>query len=199
MRIGIDIDNVLCDFTRSFLAYTNEKMGASFRYDDVTQYELWALWDGTLEEGVALVKDFFASEHARKMPALDGAQQAVKKMHTLGHDLSLITSRFAEHRPITNQWLAKHFPDNPFAKIHFSDNINSRQEKKSKADICHKLSIDTLIEDSAHYALECAPICRQVILLDHPWNRNHSLPANVKRARSWSEAVEMIQKNQPTI
>ncbi|MBI2448408.1 hypothetical protein HYV44_02505 [Candidatus Microgenomates bacterium] len=198
MRIGIDIDNVLCDFTRSFLTYTNEKMGASFRYEDVVQYALWTLWDGTMEEGVALVKDFFSSRHARKMLPLDGAQEAVKKLRSSGHDLSLITSRFLEHRPITDEWLAKHFPDNPFLEIHFSDNIHTKKERQTKADICRNLRVDTLIEDGAHYAIECAPVCQQVILLDHPWNRNSSLPTNVRRAYSWPEVAELIQKSLTT-
>ena len=192
--MAVDIDEVLADFVNTFLTYHNSLYGSSLRKDQVNSYEFWELWDITKEEAIRRVYEFYKTPQFLNLPTIPGAKEGARSL-ARKHRLVVITSRPYDIYKDTNSWLEKNF-SRCFSGRYFTNQWAKADSKynnhRKKSDICKKLHVDTIIEDSLECALDCASFVKNVILLDCPWNQCKSLPTNVKRVNSWKEITEEI-------
>jgi uncharacterized HAD superfamily protein len=60
--------------------------------------------------------------------------------------------------------------------------------------MCKKLGCEVLIDDGSQHVESVMAMGVKVIILNHPWNEYHRLPASVLRADNWGEIVEAVNK-----
>jgi len=193
MKLGLDLDGVLAEFTTSYLQYYNDAHGTSYVKEEFEAVHFSSHLGLTHDELKKSIQHFFTTPYAKTILPMKGSQDALKKLATQ-HELHIITSRPLSVSTLTLEWLNDFFPD-LFTSIHFTNDWLLQPElNKLKADICIELAIDIMIEDYYPYAQACAPCVRkQVLLFDNPWNQQPTLTASITRVRSWNEVVSTIE------
>ena len=191
MIIGIDIDDVLADFSDHMIGFVNEAHGTNTSIEDHTSYNLWEIWGCTREESDKRILDFCSSEKFKKIKPVNGSQEVVRVLNDK-HDLHVITSRAKVISKETEMWIVKYFPE-LLGSLHFSDIWFSKGKSRRKSDICVGLGVEVLIEDCLEYANECAAEGIKILLFDRPWNQVETLNSNITRVYSWAEILEKIK------
>ncbi|SEC04117.1 hypothetical protein [Paenibacillus sp. GP183] len=188
MHIGIDLDNTVLDATTAFLDCFNKVTGLSVRADDVNDFYLYRLygWDKEQYENVYYLYGHEIHWNSNPYPM---AIEIIQNLF-IENQISVITARPSIFRDITIEWL-KH-NDIPYHNIIFTEN---------KIHECEKSSVNVLIDDGPHYAMEFALKQKPVILFQQPYNMNiHN--KMVYRISHWSEVKKYIDllstlKNHP--
>ena len=63
MIIGVDIDDVILKVNEQMQAWHNREYNTNFRFEDITEYDLWNVWKCSREEAIKRVMTFFLSSH----------------------------------------------------------------------------------------------------------------------------------------
>lgn len=178
MRILLDVDGVLGDFTSCALRWIN---GASplkpVRLEQIDQHDiLKALGLEPLQE--RFDRWCIDTDMCRHMPVYEGARGFVDSLRALG-EIVIVTSPYAAVPTWTHArlaWLDEHF------------GINKRDVVfcKRKDLVRGHVLIDDKIENCEAFAK--ASSYRDAILFDRPWNRESSM----QRAKSYAEALVIV-------
>lgn len=190
MKIGIDVDDVVFEFTKTFLNFYFKKYGKSVKFEDVKAYYLEEILDLPLGNVMELIKDMVSSGVAEEMPICDYAKESILNLAD-EHDIIFLTSRTVRNGTLES--LNKLFPNIKFRLI-YSSNFYAKTSGKTKADICCEEGIDIMIEDSEEYANEIAIQGTKVFLLDKPWNQNYKEHENIFKVYHWNEILEKLNK-----
>lgn len=166
MRIGLDLDGVVADWTRSVIEnlnrFQNEKIDPDFQppswdwFKDNLPSEAWQwIWRG----GCRAI-----FENAKPLP---GARRFIFDLDNLG-DIVVMTARPKIAWSLTRQWWDQHFsPVFPSGFNFFYSGLEK-----------HKVQVDVLIEDNAEYAIHYAEWDKngnaRVFLLDRAWNAGYN-------------------------
>ena len=177
MKIAVDIDGTVVDFSNKFVRHMAKKgkyilnKDAFLHMDDYAKYE-----DEDMAGCFSL--DFYPN-----------AKHVLKNLARKNNELTFLTKRGSHSlnadvkydiEMLTIKWQKEHF--DYFAGIIFT---------KNKAD--YASWFDVMIEDDASNANSMAPFC-QVILINRGWNRNVELNPSIIVAEDWLE-VEFILDN----
>lgn len=160
MRLGIDLDGVVANFTHGWMRFYNRDFGAELRPEDSQDWgdlvglthfrhvgEFWR-WSSNLDG-----RSVFW--HLEPFP---GAVEAVQDLHDQGHEIVVITTKPHFAVADTHDWIEKH--ELPADEVHIL-------EDKWEVD-CH-----VYLDDGPHILPELverrpeSTVCRYV----RPWNR----------------------------
>ncbi|MFA6338589.1 MAG: hypothetical protein WCW87_00810 [Candidatus Paceibacterota bacterium] len=193
MIIAIDIDEVLGDFLSSFIKYHNDKYQTSMITDDFVTYDFSKVMNYSKDEAYKRIDEFMGSEDFKNIPTIEGSKEAIEILKK-NHKLHIVTARPKFIAEKTQEWIDRNFPD-AFEKIHFAYSVyRNPSDSFTKSEICKNIGSDVFIEDMPEYAIEASVNVPQVFLVDRLWNKNSSLPKNVKKVFSWREIVERIEE-----
>jgi uncharacterized HAD superfamily protein len=106
------------------------------------------------------------------------------------NEIVIITARPARWKEKTDAWVKKYLKI-PF-KIFYSSDFH-KESNKTKAQLCHELGVNVMIEDVEDCAIGCANLNIKVILFDRPWNKKVK-HKNIIRVKNWKEAIQEINK-----
>ena len=191
MKIGVDVDDVLAVLSPALIDNHNKIHGTSYVMSDFLDFKLENTWGQPLKEAVKEI-DGFLEKIKFDLEPINGSIEAINKL-SVNNEIFIITSRAKEHHTFTVNWLKKYFP-NKFAGIYLANNFFPNGNKIDKKDICELLLIDVLVEDYLHQAIACAPVVKNVILFNYPWNQSKNLPKNIIRVKNWKEAIDFVEK-----
>jgi uncharacterized HAD superfamily protein len=189
MKIGLDFDEVISNTVSTVLEDYNKKTGNSYSKSELKIYKFWEIWHIPQKEAIKIFEDFYDFEDNGKIKPLDGAVDSINAL-SKNNELIIISSRHSRHAPVMSSWLKKHFPANNFP-IHNSGEVHDAK-KLSKAEICKKLQIPLILEDSPDTALNCAKNDIKVILFNQPWNQEIK-HKNIQRVNNWEEAYPIVE------
>lgn len=191
--IGVDFDDVLFGFNRAMAAYSRDKYGTSYTYDDIKSYALNEACGCTPEEVTRRIYEFYDTEYDCNGLPLVGAVEAVKEL-SRDNELIIITARPRKEGIFS--WLEKHF-EGLFSKVIFSNPFHNDLDKNmSKAVIAEKEGVGIFIEDAAHHANSLSIVGIPVILLNSPWNKEAKLNDGIIRVDSWKDILKEISSRQ---
>jgi uncharacterized HAD superfamily protein len=194
MKIGVDFDDVLLDCNTSLSLFHNARYGTFYERKDIKSWYLEKTWGCTRQEAIVRVKEWYESpEHVQSHPVA-GALDAISQLARL-HELHVVTSRPAQVRELTQEWLERHFEDQ-FSGLHFTSHFEPGIG--SKSEVCRTLGISLLIEDSLLHARDVAANGTTVLLLDCPWNQE-AVFGNIIRILSWEEAFDFLESFQAPV
>lgn len=188
MKIGIDLDDVVFDFTKTFLKFYSERYNNVIKFEDVKTYYFNLVFDLPLKKIINLIEEMALKGIVENLPVCDYAQEAILNLSD-NHEIIFITSRMVQKGTLES--LNKLFPKINF-KLIYSSNSYAGTRGKTKSEICCEEGIDIMIEDSKEYAGEIASCGIKIFLLDKPWNQNQE-HENIIRVNNWKEILEEIE------
>jgi 5'(3')-deoxyribonucleotidase len=188
MKIGIDLDDVVVDFSRPFCEFYNQRNGTNFQYEEWTKYHFADSFGLDKKLVNALAEEFINNGASHSLHFIEGAKEGIQALFRLNYEPCIVTSRPLRWNELTNNFFKRELPKTPI-KIFYSDEI-SKDHAFGKASICARENIKVIIEDNAEYALACLNACAQPILLNQTWNQGEF--AGIIRARDWKEILEKI-------
>jgi len=164
-RIGVDLDNVLFDFTPAFCEYSNAEFGT-----DLTSYsyhEHWAkIWgqnDELLPHNELMDRWHYmiGEKFFEKILPIKNAAEILRRLKELGYELVVLTTRSAnnpaddkEIRRQTRDSLSRDF-SGIFDEIHFLGIWKGADQEKghqiTKSELFDKLNLDYLIDDQTKH------------------------------------------------
>ncbi len=190
LRIGIDIDDVVVEYLKSFLDYVEKKEGKKFLYEEIFDYSFQDILGVSREEIWNLVKGHESDEIIINLDLIENSKESIELLNNV-HKIFFITSRNTKIKNTTLLFFEKHFPNHNF-KILFSGE-NWDNGNRSKQEICKDYGIEIFIEDNLDYALDCATNGIKVFLIDKPWNQKENLPENIIRVKDWKDILVKIE------
>ncbi|MEF2175019.1 MAG: hypothetical protein V3575_00995 [Candidatus Absconditabacteria bacterium] len=192
MNIGIDLDEVLCEFLDGVLRFHNDIYGTNLVKEHFTSYMFWNHWGGTKQQAIDKVLDFYKSEYYSNLEIVPYSQKILTEL-SIHHSLYLITSRQNVVKESTIQRLNKNYL-NCFKGFYFTNAYSNSGSESKKSIYCDKLKIDLMIEDSVEHALDCSLSSNKVLLLDKPWNQDFFDKDNkISRVNDWLEIKSYIE------
>ncbi|MBR9675850.1 hypothetical protein GOV05_02470 [Candidatus Woesearchaeota archaeon] len=198
MRIAVDLDQVLADILTPLLKYYNKKYDKNEFLDDTKPHNITDAWKLTKQEILVVLEDFFTnSEEFRAVQVMPGALTAIKSLKNNKHELFVLTSRPKLVMKESVKWVEKHFGDNTFKDMFFTnDDFDFSNNNKSKYLKEHNIKL--LIDDNPSYCLEAAQAGFQTILLNnngkHQLVRKKQENPKILLAKNWSEVLVHIEK-----
>lgn len=192
MKIGIDIDGVLTNLERFQLDYGSKFMFEHYNkeIEDGNAYETTEMFniDSNTDDSFW---DEYLPIYATKEPARKYASEVIKKLHTDGNEIYIITARYLTDRndekgnnmrETVKKWLENN-------NIFYNNLIFSPEDK---LEICEKNNIELMIEDKPD---NINKISRKipVICFNAGYNRQCK-GDNIIRCYSWYDIYAKIQK-----
>lgn len=195
--IGIDIDDVLIDFTKRFYEYHNRTYGTRVRFEDIHTFGIGRVL-GIGEQSVDRIHEFYASEDFVNLPPVEGAVEAVILL-SQSRRLIAVTSRPKSIEPQTVASLDKYFPG-IFQDVVLLDSLNLQYSGGSvegiKLMVCQKLGIEILIDDHEENLRGAGRFDIRAFLFRRPWNKCFS-DEDLKKegiipVETWPEVIKIF-------
>lgn len=181
MRLLIDQDEVLAQFTAKVLQWWNEDQGENAQIEDIKTYHIQESLGPKAHyfiKSCMRFPDFFTS-----LEPVPGAIEGMKQLVEMGHDVVIVTkiptsAPGAYHGKM--EWVRKHLP---FLSV---KNIVGCQRKEL-------VQGDLLLDDSPKNVYDYLNCGRKIIIFDRPWNRDIKEFKHVPRVHSWDEFIKQIK------
>ena len=194
--IAVDIDDVLSRSAEGFVAFSNERWGTELKPEDYR--EEWAVvWGVPLETALQRASELVAAGIEGGLEPHQPAMPVLGRLATK-FNLVVVTSRRATSRPLTEGWLAHHFP-NIFHEVHFvgaydnsaADSV-AQALAYTKGELCREIGANYLVDDQLKHCIGAAEAgIPSVLFGEYQWNRSETpLPSDVTRVRDWDGVAE---------
>ncbi|MEA3356881.1 MAG: hypothetical protein U9Q67_00375 [Patescibacteria group bacterium] len=190
MKIAVDLDDVLADSMTVLIKFHNNTYNTALKKSEFLSTRFWETWGGTRDEAIQKVYDFYKTSYFKDTQPIRNSISVIKKLKE-NNDLFIITSRQYCIEKETINWVEKYFPG-IFTKIFFTNHYSQSGDNRKKSDVCDRLNVDVLIEDSLDYAMECLKADRKIILFKCPWNIDGQIQKGIYPVNGWNEVMEII-------
>ncbi len=190
--IGVDLDDVLIEFSLALSSYIYMKYGIKYTlYDIPADYDLTSIWKCSHDDVLKNIFEFYLSEDHMNILPTKGAIEALQFL-IQDFDIVVITSRPQSVEDITIKLLRKHFPE-IFKKIYFV-NTYIGPDKKSKAQVCIENNVELFIDDLLSNTISTSEAGIPTIIFDRPWNRiNIRNNGRTVRCKNWKSIVKLAE------
>lgn len=176
MKIGVDIDSVVCELMPTVMKHINQKTKKKNTVNDVTNWNM-KFGNEDLFENIVEVLD--TDRHILNFPVVEDSQWAIKWMLKQKHEIMFITSRRDRLKANTKKWIEKNFGN--FEVYH-----TGPEENKNGYEV------DVLIDDSPQHITRFAEGGGKAIVFDRPWNRDIQDSKNIYRGKDWAEITVIL-------
>lgn len=175
IRVGVDLDDTLCDFTTPLNSYYKEKYA--------TDLEVWC---EPPEKVDLIIRDFINNFSQADLQPISGSIEFFASIDRDLYEFYLISARDSDLQDCTEQWLEKYFPG-VFKKVILC-NYHNEGPKRCKTDVCKELGARIMIDDIPDN-IKCSsittlPFCYPPALATFNWQslKNYfSLPSLATR------------------
>ena len=188
--IYIDMDDVICETGRGFLALLEAEFGRRVEFEDVRDFDLTKSFDMTQDEIEVFMERAHRPDFLGGLPPMPGALETIGVWSGMGYSVEVRTGRPPSTRACSEEWLDRH--DVPYTTLKFVDKYGrakvdpSFSEAMTLADLANE-RFCLAVEDSAATANFLAENgVAPVALIDRPWNRL-GLGETICRMKDWRE------------
>lgn len=180
VRIGLDLDGVVCDLGPSVAARITGRFGVATHPATWRTYDLRRLELGLPETRFhSFLDETFADPSLyEQAPASTGAIAGVAQLVRAGWEVVGITARPARLARVTSAWLAHH-------RIQVESVYHT--PVGTKAAVAALVGVEATVEDNPFEAELLAEVCPSW-LFDQPYNRDYPI-ARCRRLHSWDDLV----------
>ena len=180
-KIGIDIDNVICDTSTAVVNYINERLPVNLELESLSSY--WI--ENFLPDQYKWIVETAFNDSAmwRQVKLIDGAAEYIEKLYNDGHELYFATATTPNNFKKKIGFLERSFPFLPEGYV-----INHFFNIKNKG----MLRVDILIDDFLDNLLcdrEYISFC-----MDYPWNQCEIEDKKFIRVKNWKEFYDKINE-----
>lgn len=185
--IYVDMDDVLCESTRTFVKIVEREFGIHARFENATSFDMKESFGLTQEQFAHFFRLAHLPQTILEFPLVEGANCVLRNWVSQGHEITIVTGRPPETYEASLEWLEKN-------KIPFSSLVIVDKYLREQGDINTAISMERMCEMGFCFAVEDSSVIAEYItgrtgipvaLLDRPWNRNGPLAGKIKRCYSW--------------
>ena len=186
MKIGLDCDDVLANFTLDLASAYNRRYGTSYNPEDfVPDFSHFERLLGL--PGIRNLWELFQDHsYNLSMKPVKGAVAGVKELVSLGAELLVVTNRVKTSPQITQQWLEQNFGP-VFSDVLYGGNGSS------KGEICRQKEISLFVDDLPQNVYNLRDHGIKTLVLDYHWNREVEESHFIKRILDWEELVQEVK------
>jgi len=183
LRVVLDVDGVLANFTVGVLVLVEEVTGKKFVPADVTMFDFTKALGLTTTEAVAVKKAIGAKRgFAMSLPPYPGARQGVRRLRELG-EVFCVTSPWDSNewwRAERESWLALHFG---------IDRVHHASDKTV-------YEADVFVDDKSSHVRDwlAAWPGRTAVFWRTPHNTSEAVPAGAHSIASWDALYEIARE-----
>lgn len=186
MRLGIDLDGVVANFTQGWMTFYNRQFGTDLRFEDSKAWEdmLGLTHFSDMDQFWEWSSDLDGRSLFWHLDPFPGAVEALQALSGNGHDIVVLTMKPSFAVEDTHQWIELHRI--PAAEVHIL-------EDKWRVD-CHVYLDDSpvVLPGLARHRPE-RTVCRYV----RPWNRPVNGVVDVADFDEFREVVARLAKGRP--
>ena len=195
MRIGIDIDGVLCDAEKWQLDYGSkyfyEKFGKNII--DFEAYENMDMFGVSEKEDIEFWAEYF-EPFSKFIRVRELASEVIKKLKNDGNEIYIITARGSflnrlerfEEYEISKSWVIDWLKEN---EIYYDKLLFTTEDK---LDTCLANRIDLMIEDKSKNMIS---ISTKIPVICYHANHNKNCNnENIRRCYSWYDIYRVIKE-----
>lgn len=195
--IYVDLDDVLCETARGWLAIAEREFGKTIHYDQLNTFEIGEACGLRAHEIRELVRLAHHPEELLAMVPIPEAVQVLNEWSEAGHEIAIVTGRPPASYEASLEWLERHrLPFHDFTIVDkYGRFATENTIAITLADLA-KRKFSFAVEDSptmAQYLAETMKV--PVALLDRPWNRLDGAHALVARYKDWSEIAAAFPRS----
>lgn len=195
MKLGFDIDEVVCDLTSCLTKYIKENYGCDWALEDWHDYDLGD-YDytgcGDEETNERIIADLWDRSYdfgfLNTCQPIEGAVKALKSLKKRGHTLHYITTREKGKEHLTISWLREH--SIPFDTVH---HVGHGGEK---GFVGRALNLDFFVDDLEKNLKSMLRYKKRwkkgLVLLDKPWNRTLYDGSKFIKLNNWKQIIRHI-------
>jgi len=173
LKLGLDVDSVLCDSMPMLLKKINRDRGTAITMEQAVEWD-FPVGDTTFD--ALILEAFRDASFLISLPTMDGAKEAVKRL-AYDFDIVVVTSRKQLTVDATRFWVEQKFGSLPIIYTGETKNDND---------------LDILVDDAAHNVMAFANGGRPAILFDQPWNQKLGLHPLIWRCENWPQVYRAI-------
>lgn len=166
--VGIDIDGVLADYVKGFVAFINKTLGTDYDYTQVKEYNVPKSLGLSVNEG-KLLKDLYRRSGAKRtLPTMPGAAEFTKRLKSMGVNIILLTARpedkYSSIYYDTLHWLREN--DIEFDLLLFDKSKGERLDKV----LGDERKLDFFVDDVLKNLEDVSKYTNQLFLVNKPYN-----------------------------
>lgn len=182
MKIGIDIDDTICDSFETLLPKICQECNLDMlelRRNNINYEYFFKDHDSHLYKAATKI----LGENVYSIPLKPDVIECINKLHDLGHKIFFITSRST--KTFFDPYLVskKYLDDN---HVYYDKIIASTYDK---ATICKEEGIDLFIDDGINHNANVSKVGIKTLLFDASYNR---MCNDYQRVSSWKEIIDYI-------
>ena len=137
MKIAIDFDDVIIEFTDALMNYYHKKYNKRITKDQILIWDWGLYWNIPREEAIRRVDEFHENHTIEDIKPLENALDSLNKLMQ-NHKLIIITGRPIRFKHRVKEWLNRHLKKT--LKIICAGEFHSGQAA-TKARICKELGV----------------------------------------------------------
>ena len=187
--VAVDIDEVLALHNAALAKHHNRIYGTNHTANDYDEdwKRVWNVDQAEVERRASI---WHASEDYSELAPVSGALSALEQLKS-AYELVVISGRAQKVEALSRRWLERHYT-RIFSNIKFIE-LWGKDRTVTKAQVCKKLGVNVLVDDSLKQVLACAEVVDKVLLFgDYLWNQADQLPKNAMRVKNWGEVVRVL-------
>jgi 5'(3')-deoxyribonucleotidase len=189
-KLFIDMDDVLCHYTRTFLLWHNLHFQTHYNLSSVSQFQLSLLLNITQEEMGKRLDDFSKSDNYLHIPMMNDADSFLE-IASKRYEIHIVTSRSITTSTKTHNWLKMNHLDPFISSITYS----FKKSNMCRNDSITKMAIDDAPHNIEDYSRNC-PHLKKIYLFNfqsqHPWaNMSHVQHLNDARIEYSSSFLQI--------
>lgn len=192
--IYVDMDDVLCEAARHFLAIVEREFGKKIEYEQLSDFDVGRSCGLRPEERDELYRIVHRPDELLSMAPIEEAQPVLRRWQEAGFEIAIVTGRPPDAYEPSVEWLAKHRI--PYSSFTVVDKYARFATERTTAISLRELSTRRFcwaVEDSLPMAEYLAGQMQlPVALIDRPWNRTDAALAQVGRYTDWPAIANAV-------
>lgn len=164
--ITFDLDDVLCDVTRPFVAWHNERYGTNLLFEDILGDNLHELLGLTKGEEFDRWLEFFALPQYMDIVPDPETVMVLERLRE-HFKIIIVSARNPLFQPFAKPWLEKYL-DNLYDEILFIKHKDGT--KRSKGEVCKEVESVLHVDDEPRHYVQCKAHGIKFIMFSAPWN-----------------------------
>jgi hypothetical protein len=164
MRVGVELDDVLCEFTAELHKYVceNKLYNTSKNFiptiANYTSKNYGKIWDKNDAEVSEIISNFLNSKKFGDCSPIKGSFKKLKKLKfSVNCSISVLTSRDFSQEPEIVEWIKNYYPG-IFDNVILIKRLYPYCTNKNKAAVCDLLKIKLLIDDDTRNFDACSKL-----------------------------------------
>jgi len=195
--IACDLDDVLFDFAKPLINYSNQVLGQNIKYKDVFSYNLDEVFDCSYDKSVKIVQDFCATDTFLNLPLFPDSKNALNYLSEK-YEIIFITARHGLAEELTKLQIEKNLTGlNGYSQnIFFTRQYQNKEPKIPKSEVCKNENARLIIEDNFENSQDCSSKGIPAIIFRRPWNEKYlkQKHKDIYPVKTWKQALELVEK-----